>query len=95
MDTKQRVLVWDLPTRLFHWLLAAAVPAALATGLLGGDLMVWHGRLGLFILGLVTFRVTWGFVGGRHARFASFVRGPAAVRATTRWARCRCLPCSA
>jgi cytochrome b len=84
MDATQRVLVWDLPIRLFHWLLAAAIPAAVATGMLGGELMVLHGRLGLFILGLVTFRVTWGFVGSRHARFASFVRGPAAIRAYLR-----------
>jgi cytochrome b len=84
MDDKQRVLVWDLPTRLFHWLLAAAIPAAVATGMLGGELMVWHGRLGLFILGLVAFRLTWGFVGSRHARFASFVRGPAAIAAYLR-----------
>ena len=84
MDIPQKVLVWDLPTRLFHWLLALAIPAALASGLAGGEWMQWHGRLGLFILGLVTFRLTWGFVGSRHARFASFVRGPAAIGAYLR-----------
>jgi cytochrome b len=80
MDTMQKVRVWDLPTRVFHWLLAAAIPAAIGTGMLGGDLMVWHGRLGLLILGLLAFRIVWGLIGSRHARFASFVRGPAAIR---------------
>ena len=84
MDTMHVVRVWDLPTRLFHWLLAAALPAAVGTGMLGGDLMVWHVRLGLFILGLLAFRIVWGLIGGRNARFASFVRGPAAIRAYLR-----------
>ena len=47
------IRVWDLPLRLFHWLLALAVTAALVTGWLGGNLIVWHGRLGLLILGLL------------------------------------------
>ncbi len=81
MHAMLKLRVWDFPTRLFHWLLALTVPAALATGLIGGDLMVWHGRLGLFILGLVTFRLLWGFIGATSARFASFVRGPRAIRA--------------
>ena len=72
--------VWDLPVRLFHWLLVAAVATSLATGMTGG---LWqmnlHVASGIFILGLVLFRVFWGLAGGRHARFASFVKGPAAV----------------
>lgn len=79
-----RVRVWDLPVRLTHWLLVAAVAAAFITVQFGGNLMVWHGRAGLSILGLVVFRVVWGFVGSTHARFASFVRGPAAIRAYLR-----------
>jgi cytochrome b len=73
--------VWDLPTRLFHWLLVAAVIAAFVTAKVGGNAMVWHGRLGLAILGLLVFRIVWGFVGSTYARFAQFVRGPAAIRA--------------
>jgi cytochrome b len=71
-----RVWIWDLPTRLFHWLLAVLVVAALLTGWLGGNLMVWHGRIGLAIVGLLAFRVVWGFVGSTHARFADFFPTP-------------------
>ena len=73
------VRVWDLPTRLFHWLLAAAVVGLVITGKVGGNAIVWHMRLGLLVGALLLFRVLWGFVGGRWSRFASFVRGPAAV----------------
>jgi len=80
----QHLRVWDLPTRLFHWLLATSIPAALVTGFIGGDLIDWHGRIALFILGLITFRIVWGFIGSSSARFASFVRGPRAIRAYLR-----------
>lgn len=80
----QHVRVWDLPLRLFHWLLAAAVIAAMLTGQVGGNLMVWHGRLGILIAGLLGFRLAWGIVGSTHSRFASFVRGPAAIIAYLR-----------
>ena len=73
--------VWDLPTRLFHWALVATVVAAFVTANIGGNAMVWHGRLGLAILGLLVFRILWGFVGSTYARFTQFVRGPAAIRA--------------
>lgn len=71
--------VWDLPLRLFHWLLALAVAAAIVTGEIGGNLIYWHGRIGVFILGLVVFRIVWGFVGSTHARFASFWPTPARI----------------
>jgi cytochrome b len=74
-----RVRVWDLPVRVCHWALVTAVAAAFITAKIGGNAMVWHGRIGLAILGLLVFRIVWGFVGSTHARFASFVRGPAAV----------------
>ncbi len=74
-----RIRVWDLPTRVFHWTLAALVVGSFATVKIGGNLMVWHERLGYAALALVLFRVVWGFVGGRYARFASFVRGPGRV----------------
>jgi cytochrome b len=79
-----RILVWDLPTRIFHWLLAIAVAGAFITGLQGGNLMVWHGRLGLLILGLLVFRLAWGLLGSTYARFAQFVRGPGSVLAYLR-----------
>lgn len=79
-----RIRLWDLPTRVFHWSLLACVAAAFATGWSGGNAMVWHGRCGIVIIGLLSFRVVWGFVGSTHARFGSFVRGPAAILAYLR-----------
>lgn len=73
------ILVWDLPTRLFHWLLVALVIASFVTGKIGGLWMQYHVWSGCAILGLLLFRLAWGFVGGRHARFSAFVRGPGAV----------------
>ncbi len=82
--SERRVRVWDLPTRLFHWLLAILVAAAFVTGLQGGNLMVWHGRLGLLLGGLLAFRLAWGLFGSTYARFSQFVRGPGAIRAYLR-----------
>ncbi len=76
-----KAYVWDLPVRLFHWLLVVCVIAAFITAKVGGNAMVWHGRLGLVILGLLVFRIVWGFAGSTYARFLQFVRGPAAIRA--------------
>lgn len=76
----QRINVWDLPTRLCHWLLALSIASAFITGQLGGNLIDWHGRIGIAIVGLIVFRLVWGFVGSSTARFASFVRGPAAIK---------------
>ena len=73
------VRVWDLPTRVFHWLLAAAVIGALATAWIGGGALMWHMRCGLTVLALIVFRVVWGLVGGRWSRFASFLYTPATV----------------
>ncbi|MDH5263713.1 MAG: cytochrome b/b6 domain-containing protein [Betaproteobacteria bacterium] len=77
------VRVWDLPTRLFHWTLVLLVAASVATGqfdsLLGPATLDWHKRSGLALLALLLFRFAWGFAGGTHARFASFLRGPRAV----------------
>ncbi|MCB1958766.1 MAG: cytochrome b/b6 domain-containing protein, partial [Rhodocyclaceae bacterium] len=71
--------VWDWPVRLFHWLLLALVVGSVVSVKIGGGAMVWHGRFGQAILGLVVFRVVWGLIGSRTARFASFVRGPRAI----------------
>lgn len=71
--------VWDLPTRLFHWLFAAAVIGAIVTVKVGGTWMDWHPIFGVTALVLLTFRVIWGFTGSRYARFSSFVKGPRTV----------------
>jgi cytochrome b len=75
----QPVRVWDLPTRAFHWLLAACVVGLVITGKVGGDWLAWHMRLGLTVGALLGFRLVWGLVGGRWSRFSSFVRGPGTV----------------
>lgn len=78
------VRIWDLPTRLFHWLLAIAVVGLVITGQLGGAAMVWHFRLGYAVLTLLLFRLVWGLVGGYWSRFASFIYTPAQIRAYLR-----------
>lgn len=81
MDPSQHpaVRVWDLPTRLFHWALAACVLFSIVTAKIGGNAMEWHLKSGYTIASLLAFRVLWGFVGGRWSRFASFVYTPGAV----------------
>lgn len=73
------VRVWDLPTRLFHWLLASAVVGSVASAKIGGAAMVWHFRFGYLVLTLVCFRLLWGVLGGRWSRFASFIYAPSTV----------------
>jgi cytochrome b len=62
-----KVRIWDLPTRLFHWLLAALVVYSFTTGKLGGDWLTWHFRSGYAIASLLLFRLLWGFAGSRYA----------------------------
>ena len=73
------VRVWDLPTRLFHWVLAVSVVGSVATAQIGGNAMVWHFRLGYLACGLLVFRLLWGLFGGRWSRFSSFLYTPAAL----------------
>lgn len=75
------IKLWDVPLRLFHGLFAAAVVAAIATGWVGGNLMVWHGRLGLLVLGLLVFRLIWGFVGSTYARWSRIITATFGVKA--------------
>lgn len=70
------VRVWDLPTRLFHWTLAASVMASIVTAKIGGNAAIWHFRLGYLAFTLLVFRLLWGLVGGRWSRFASFFPTP-------------------
>lgn len=77
-----RVLIWDLPTRLFHWLLSGGFIAAAIIALGLGDDSPWfpyHAMLGLTIAFIVLFRIVWGVAGTRYARFGSFICGPRAV----------------
>jgi len=75
-NENSRRLVWDLPLRLFHWLFAVSILASWATGKAGFEWTPWHMRLGYWMIGLLIFRVIWGFIGPRHARFSSFLASP-------------------
>jgi len=70
------VRVWDLPTRVFHWLLALLIVGSIITAKIGGNAMQWHLRFGLMVLALLLFRLVWGFVGGHWSRFAAFLYSP-------------------
>ncbi|PMS21119.1 cytochrome B [Trinickia dabaoshanensis] len=73
-----RILVWDAPVRVFHWLMVASFAGAWLTA----ESERWrllHVTLGYTMVGLVGFRVIWGLMGTRYARFSTFVRSPAAV----------------
>lgn len=74
--------VWDLPVRLFHWLLAALIPFSWWS--VHHHHTDWHIWSGIAILTLLLFRLLWGLVGSSTARFSSFVRGPRTVRAYLR-----------
>lgn len=78
-----KILVWDVPVRVFHWLMVLSFVGAYITA----ESERWrllHVTLGYTLAGLVAFRLVWGLVGTRYARFASFVRGPRAVAAYLR-----------
>jgi cytochrome b len=78
-ETHVAIKVWDLPVRLFHWALVLLLVFQLVSGKIGGDMMAWHVYSGYGVLVLVIFRILWGFAGSTHARFASFLAGPAAT----------------
>lgn len=83
------VRIWDLPTRLFHWLLAACVIALVVTGNIGGNAMVWHIRLGYAVLTLLLFRLVWGLVGGYWSRWGQLFLAPSHVLAHLRGSAAR------
>ncbi|WP_045224224.1 cytochrome b/b6 domain-containing protein [Methyloterricola oryzae] len=73
------VIVWDFPTRIFHWSLVASFTGLFITG----DSERWrdlHVLLGYMVAGLLCFRIAWGFLGSRYARFGDFLKGPAAIK---------------
>jgi cytochrome b len=76
-----KILVWDMPVRLFHWLLVILLVVSYFSGRAGGDWMNLHFWSGYAILTLLIFRIAWGFVGSTTARFSSFLRGPSAALA--------------
>ena len=78
-EAEARVRVWDAPIRVVHWSLVLLLPALWWTAENGQTER--HSWLGFIMLGLLLFRLFWGFAGGSTARFAGFVRGPRAVLA--------------
>jgi cytochrome b len=71
----RRIMVWDAPTRIFHWLQALSFGAAYLTAF-SERLRNYHVALGYILLGLLVFRLLWGFIGTRYARFRSFLFNP-------------------
>ena len=67
-------MVWDLPTRLFHWGFVASIAGAYISGDRGA--VDWHEMFGLSALGLIVFRLIWGFIGHETARFKTFLPAP-------------------
>jgi cytochrome b len=78
-EAKTHRKVWDWPTRAFHWSLVASFAGAYATNKLGASYFSYHLFFGYAVIVLVAFRLIWGFVGTRHARFANFVERPRGV----------------
>jgi cytochrome b len=78
-DPKSKILVWDAPVRVFHWLLVLSFFGAYLTAESERWRLV-HVTLGYTMGGLVAFRLVWGLIGTRYARFSNFIRGPAAVQ---------------
>lgn len=76
MSNKQSILVWDIPTRVFHWLLVICFAGAWLTSE-SERLQMIHYAFGYSACVLVIFRVVWGFIGTRYARFTQFLKGPA------------------
>lgn len=78
MNKLQKILVWDAPTRIGHWLLVAAFATAWLTSE-SESLKDVHIAAGVLMVAVVLFRVLWGVIGSMHARFASFAFTPAAA----------------
>jgi cytochrome b len=81
MDNAREIKVWDPLVRVFHWTLVTAFVIDFVTE---DDWMLLHANAGYVITGLLVFRLIWGFVGPRHARFADFVFAPRVVHAYLR-----------
>lgn len=80
----KKIRVWDLPVRLFHWILVALIAVSIITQGIGGNAMDWHFRTGYAVLALIAFRLIWGLIGSRYARFSNFAHGPSAIVAYLR-----------
>jgi|TARA_B110000116_G_scaffold265006_1_gene273556 cytochrome b len=80
----EKHLIWDLPLRIFHWSFAVTILASWYTAEQGADLVEIHIKLGFFALFLIVFRLLWGLIGPKHARFSQFVPSPKTLLAYLR-----------
>ena len=78
MNRSEPTVLWDLPTRLFHWAIVICVP--LAWWSIENEQYDLHAWAGYTVLVLVLTRIIWGFIGSRHSRFADFLAGPSTIR---------------
>jgi cytochrome b len=78
---KQKIKIWDLPTRLFHWSLVSLFGFMWFSGEQGGDWLLWHTRAGVLMATLLIFRIIWGLIGSDTAKFSHFLKGRKAVMA--------------
>lgn len=76
-DQVKTVVVWDIPVRIFHWSLVLFFAIAYLTG---DESEQWHAYSGYVVSGLLVFRLIWGFIGTKYARFSSFVFSPQVIR---------------
>jgi cytochrome b len=79
VNAAKKNLIWDVPTRLFHWLLVVLIALQYATAEFHFLDMDWHFRFGYATLALILFRLLWGVFGSQTSRFSEFLRGPSAV----------------
>lgn len=80
----EKSLIWDIPTRLFHWMLVIGFGLQWLTGEVLDDAIDWHFYIGYTMLGLILFRITWGFFGTRYSKFKQFLSSP---RLTIKYAK--------
>lgn len=73
-NERQTIPVWDLPVRLFHWSLVGAITIAFLSSAENSLIAGWHTASGWVAAVLIAFRLVWGLVGGKYARFANFIR---------------------
>ena len=74
-------LIWDLPVRIFHWAFAITILSSWFTAEQGSEYIELHMQLGYVALGLILFRILWGIVGPKHARFSNFIPSPRSLLA--------------
>lgn len=84
-NSTQAIRIWDWPVRLTHWLFVACIVVSWWTA--EENVMDWHRYSGYALLGLLIFRIYWGFFGSSSARFSHFLRGPSGLMAYLRESR--------